>query len=248
MELLLIVHKETEEQYRIIGLLERKYAHAVGARHVSVVIVPYISNGINNKGKWLVHNRYPKQCARGEISPQNPEWNLFGGHCNPSKPVSEYFDKLLDFDDVWATVFDELQDELLIKNPSEGMAEKKLEIWEKGKIIGKTKATPYPFDKDRLTFVGVAAFADNSNVEYTYYFALAIDEDVVPLLTAADDYEDKKSKEKNLVELPINYFAESELRAKYIKNDKEVCDAITRLWLDENSAVLHKLRAVCSGN
>jgi len=150
MEILYIVNKESSEKYRIIGMLEREYAHAIGARHVSVVIVPYVSNGAD-KGKWLVLNRYTRQIAKGKKASINPSWNLFGGHCNhsPNKTIGT----LIDEKDIMDTVLDEIQGELL------------------------TTRFPDGYESD-----------DNS----------------------------------------------------------EVCDAITRLWEENNKPVLNKLRNMCS--
>jgi hypothetical protein len=90
--------------------------------------------------------------------------------------------------------------------------------------------------------VGFTSFADGSNVEYSYLYLLPIPEKDIPHLIAADNFisGDYLSgyKEINL-ELPIELHTEGELKHMHQSNEPniEICDAITRLWSDENKAV-----------
>ena len=90
----------------------------------------------------------------------------------------------------------------------------------------------------------MSRYDGDSNLEFSYYYALPVPEADIPGLVAADDY----GRGKN-VELPIFTMTDMELRNfPYLKPHDEVCDAITRLWSEKNAKIFDKLMKVISCN
>jgi 8-oxo-dGTP pyrophosphatase MutT (NUDIX family) len=242
-ELLYLVGK-SDESYLITGITERSVAEKTGLRHLTVIIIPFITDGAN-KGCWIVHNRYDKQIAKGKISAPL-SLNLFGGHCGPPEDdVGGLIGKTVELELLRENALRELSEELLCKNGTE----KRLELWRDGVFAGEfLYASSYEVCPDDLIPVGFTEYAAKDNVEYSYIFALPVPEDQAEQIIAADNYEKRGQIIEGMVyeadiALPVMFMPEPELKRLWEKRDPEieVCDAITRLWEEKNRVVYQRL-------
>jgi len=238
----------SEGNYLITGVTKRDLAHELGLCHLTVIIVPFISNGLH-KGKFIVHDRTAKLEATRVANGKSPSYNLFGGHC------------IADVAKIGATVTDSICKEEAKRELSEELFRKggpgskiQLEIWEGGKRQEHT-AQAEPYKPNELIPIGITLNPNEHNNECSYYFALPVPEsdifggeigfsDAIPenlSLLAADSYR-LNGKERNIL-LPIKIFSELELlKIPYLNPKTEICDAITRLWRPENERVYKTLK------
>jgi len=251
MELIYLVEK-IEEEYKIIGIADRKLAEKANLRHLTTICVPFICDdgkdeeGNDVKGNWIVHNRYHKQAAKGEECP--PEsYNLFGGHCTTEsiENIGSVVSESILFDGIRR----ELNEELLRKKTDEKDKIIKLEVWENGSRKMKNKkivtidAAQYHVPLFSIIPVGYTEYDGGSNREYSYVFALPVPYEAYKNLVAADDYE--KNAKKHNIFLPVKNFSESRLKElNKIANIKShnLADAVFRLFEPQNEKTLIKLR------
>lgn len=242
-ELLYLVGK-SDESYLITGITERLVAEKRGLRHLTVIIIPFITDGAN-KGCWIVHNRHDKQIAKGKTSAPL-SLNLFGGHCGPPEDdVAALIGKTVELELLRENALRELSEELLCKNGTE----KRLELWRDGAFARDfLYAAPYKVSPESLIPVGFTEYAAKDNVEYSYIFALPVPGDQSEQIIAADNYEKRGQIIEGMVyeadiALPVMFIPEPELKRLWEKRDPEieVCDAITRLWEEQNRAVYQRL-------
>jgi hypothetical protein len=238
-EILYIVERH-KDRYYITGFTERETAEQFGVRHLTVIVVPFLING-PDQGKWIVHDRSAKQWAKGKPDCKSPSYNLFGGHCTADLARPELIGAEIPMEICLDAARRELDEELLFEGKG-----KPLEVWEKG---AKTEQVldSAPYQADDLIPLGFASYEDKDNVEFSYFFALPVSGTDVGGLIAADDY--LKDGVKHNVFLPIKIVSESDLQVMLQTEPRvEICDAITRLWLEENKAVrskLHETIAAC---
>jgi len=250
-EQLLLVDKN-DGVYTITGVTDRKFAEKNNLRHLTTICVAYIADGIH-KGKWIVHNRYHKQIAKGLQSPV-VSYNLFGGHCTPGDyslgslmnvEVSEKF--------LRAQMLRELSEELLEKgDPSiRWRWDYALEVWENGKrklsdgVPATTVVKSHYVTEKSLVPVGFTEYSDEKNSEYSFVFALPVASFLYNQLVAADDYYVEEDHSKRRIMLPLTVFSEDELKAMALSvREVEVCDSISRLFDEVNLPVLEKLRLI----
>jgi hypothetical protein len=242
-ELLYLVGK-SDESYLITGITERSVAEKTGLRHLTVIIIPFITDGAN-KGCWIVHNRHDKQIAKGKTSTPL-SLNLFGGHCGtPEDDVAGLIGKTVELELLRENALRELSEELLCKNGTE----KRLELWRDGVFAGEfLYASSYEVCPDDLIPVGFTEYAAKDNVEYSYIFALPVPGEQAEQIIAADNYEKRGQIIESMVyeadiALPVMFMPEPELKRLWEKRDPEieVCDAITRLWEEQNRVVYQRL-------
>lgn len=239
VEKLYIVEKR-RRGYSILGFEERAAAEANGLLHLTVIIVPFITDG-PEKGQWIVHDRTAKLWAKGKTDVRSPSLNLFGGHCSVAEeqgtrtgePVTrEIFDSAAER---------ELGEELLCRGSG-----RYLEVWKsKGGPSSDTRAAQYTHAP--LIPIGIVTCNEANNREASFLYALPVPSTDADALIAADNYL-WQGVEQNIA-LPILRKSETELRALHKNNPEvEICDAITRLWRLENSAAHRRLqRAIRSG-
>ena len=241
---LLYMVKKSDERYIITGITERSVAEKLGLRHLTVIIIPFITDGAN-KGCWIVHNRHDKQIAKGKTSAPL-SLNLFGGHCCPPEDdVAGLIGKTVEFELLRENALRELCEELLCKNGTE----KRLELWRDGVFAGEfLYASSYEVCPDDLIPVGFTEYAAKDNVEYSYIFVLPVPGDQAEQIIAADNYEKRGQIIESMVyeadiALPVMFMPEPELKRLWEKRDPEieVCDAITRLWEEQNRVVYQRL-------
>lgn len=258
-----------EDRYCMTGITERKVAEKFGLRHLTVIIVPFVVKVKDEKnyGKWIVHDRTAKQWAKGELNSPSPSYNLFGGHCTADISNANFLAKSIgqeiSVDFCLEEAKRELEEELLCRG-----GQKQLEIW-KNKVKTNEIQNASPYNAGELIKIGFSTYpgkhnASKQNIELSYVFALPVPEADTPKLIAADNYrlvcEESEKKEAgspqskenetggNIVKehdiaLPIKLIKEEDLLLAWQMNpDVEVCDAITRLWLDENTKLISKLR------
>ena len=252
MERIFIIEKVIEG-CKITDIVERSYAEAKNLRHLTTICVPFmVDGGVDKKGKWIVHDRYHKQVAKGKASPEKiiKSFNLFGGHTTPPENAAQLIGTFVNEAILFDGLLKELNEELLQQTKKADIRE--LEIWENGLNTYKSLyAAPYSVPLFAPVPIGFAEYADSANTEYSYVFALPIkDKDFRRQLIAADDYEVKGKKHD--ISLPLECFFENELKKLWEKEleakklgkepDIEVADAITRLFLSENARTLRKLR------
>lgn len=240
---LLYMVKKSDEEYIITGITERSVAEKMGLRHLTVIVVPFVTDGAD-KGCWIVHNRHDKQVAKGKTGAPL-SLNLFGGHCGPSdNDISGVIGQTVGIERLRKNALRELSEELLCKN---GM-EKQLELWRDGMFAGEfLYASPYEVYPESLIPIGFTEYAAKDNIEYSYIFALPVPGSQVEQIIAADNYE-KRSQTDGIayetdIALPVVFMAESELKRLWESRDPqvEVCDAITRLWEEQNRVVHQRL-------
>ncbi|MFA0814528.1 MAG: hypothetical protein ACC608_01935 [Anaerofustis sp.] len=240
---LLYMIKKSDDRYIITGITERSVAEKLGLRHLTVIIVPFVTDGAD-KGCWIIHNRHDKQIAKGKTSAPL-SLNLFGGHCGPPEDdIARLIGKTVGPELLRENALRELSEELLCKN---GM-KKRLELWRDGVFAGEfLYASPYEVCPESLIPIGFTEYAAKDNVEYSYIFALPVPGSQVEQIIAADNY-DKHSQADGItyetdIALPVVFMTESELKRLWESRDPqvEVCDAITRLWEEQNRAVYQRL-------
>ena len=233
-------------KYYLSAFADRKTAEdpVNPVRHLTVIIVPFAADG-KDKGKWIVHDRTEKQWAKGKVSCKSPSYNFFGGHVKADITKEELLGCEIPqyiFDNA---ARDELSEELLVGSDNN---EKLLEIWEDKTPTGKSVgAKPYPANK--LIPVGMTEFDGGGNQEFSYFYALPISGGDIHKLIAADDYGMNKN-----VRLTIAVKSEMELLkapyrtdTPYVRQNGEICDAITRLWENENDNTYNKLIEIING-
>lgn len=215
------------------GSSDRDTAHKHGICHLTVIVVPFIADGAD-KGKWIIHDRRDKQLAKGLPCP-GCSFNLFGGHCNP--PFSEA-----------ALIGEEIPEALLIDSALRELSEELYLSCDSGEALerfGKNEtvlAKPYPLNENSLIGIGWTFFSDAADTECSFLYGLPVPSKDVESLIAADDYI-KPDGTKGNIALPVFIKTERELLDIYRENnsDTEICNAITRLWDERNSAVYKKL-------
>ncbi len=241
-ELLYMVIK-MDEKYIISGITERSVAEKLGLRHLTVIVVPFVMDG-TDKGFWIIHNRHDKQIAKGKTSAPL-SLNLFGGHCGPSDDdITGRIGQMVENELLCENALRELSEEFLCKK---GM-EKRLELWSEGLFAGEyLYASPYEVCYENLIPIGFTGYTAKDNVEYSYIFALPVPGSQVDQIIAADNYHkysqtDGKAYEIDIA-LPVVSMAESELKRLWESRNPqiEVCDAITRLWEEQNHATYQRL-------
>ena len=236
-EILYIVERH-KDRYYITGFTERETAEQFGVRHLTVIVVPFLINGPDQES-GLFMTAAP--VGEGETGLKSPSYNLFGGHCTADLARPELIGAEIPMEICLDAARRELDEELLFEGKG-----KPLEVWEKG---AKTEQVldSAPYQADDLIPLGFASYEDKDNVEFSYFFALPVSGTDVGGLIAADDY--LKDGVKHNVFLPIKIVSESDLQVMLQTEPRvEICDAITRLWLEENKAVrskLHETIAAC---
>ena len=215
------------------GSTLRDLAHLCGIRHLTVIIVPFIADG-ENKGKWLVHNRSDKQLAKGLVTPPY-SYNLFGGHCNPPENEEALLGKEISPHLLLDAAVREMSEELFIREDRG----RELEIFGTENTI---RVLPYPVSAEKLIPLGYADFNDTKDHECSYYFALPLPVQNPEGFIAADDYL-REDGSKGNVALPVSLKTERELYELYRENnsDIEICNAISRLWEEQNKELYHRL-------
>lgn len=240
-ELIYMVQK-LDENVVISGITERSIAEKLGLRHLTVIIVPFVADGAH-EGHWITHNRHDKQIVKGKAcAPLS--LNLFGGHCGPSDDITGLVGQTVKDELLFENALRELSEELLVQ---EGL-EKRLERWGGGVFTGEyLNASPYEVCEEDLIPIGFTEYTAKDNVEYSYVFALPVPGSQVEQLIAADNYmkisqADGTAREADIA-LPVEVKEEAELKRLWESRDPqiEVCDAITRLWEDQNREVYQKL-------
>lgn len=218
------------------GSAERSIAERDGLRHLTVIAAPIITDG-NNRGKLLVHNRRDKQLAKGKPCPAY-SYNLFGGHCNPPEndtrligtPVSEAL--LLE------NLLRELSEEMYF--PCEGDEKATaLENKTEGSVV---YAKSFPVQIENLIPLGYTVYSSPHDNEYSFVYVLPITSETADNIIAADDYQ-KADSTKGSLALPTALMTLDELHSLYETDsaDVEICNAITRLWDEQNAVTLHAL-------
>ena len=233
-ELVFTVEKVSGEHI-ITGITTRDAAEQYGLCHLTVIIAAFVSDG-HLRGSWIVHDRTAKQWAKGKQNFPTPSWNFWGGH------VTAYPG---DVGMIGKSVPQRVCDDAARREISEECytagTGTMLEVWSDGQKVKEVPAEPYPVKE--LIPLGFITYADESNVEASYCYALPIPMKDIALLRAADDYMADEGKRN--VQLPISSKTEMELlKIPYTDPRAEVCDAITRLWMPENSDVYKKLLGV----
>ena len=215
------------------GSTERDTAHQKGIRHLTVIVVPFLKDGAD-KGKWIVHNRRDKQLAKGLLTPAY-SYNLFGGHCNPPVKEDKFIGKEIGKELLLDAALREMNEEFYLKSNS-GVA---LKSFGSDKVIF---AQPYPLSPDDLIPLGCADFDDGCDAECSFFYALPISSADAQNIIAADDYIRKDGKKENIA-LPAAILSERKLYSLYHKNNSntEICNAITRLWEEQNQSLYQKL-------
>lgn len=231
-EMLYAVCREDDE-YIITGFTERTAAERRGICHLTVIIVPFIQDGIN-RGKWLVHDRTAKLWAKGRQNGKTPSYNLFGGHCTADVSRIERVGKPVPLEICGLAANRELQEELLCRGN-----ELALEVWTNKQRTDSICAASYEYKP--LLPIGYASYTGDDNVEISYVYALPVPAEDVDALIAADDY--IKDGSKRNVALPVAVKSEAELMDLHLgRPEVEICDAITRLWDKENRDLRRKLK------
>ena len=165
--------------------------------------------------------------------------DLFGGHCYAQVSQIGY---IVEESDMMFGVMREMNRRLLLR----GSGEITLEVWEEKLrepvFMGRQTASPYLeyADGDWIN-MGLVEYRDEANSEYSYVFAMPIPAYDVEQLLAAGKY--PRDGEKQGVQLPLHMYAEEELRALYgfRMPNREICDAITRLWEPQNAETYARL-------
>lgn len=235
--------EEQDGQVYINGMAERGTAERDGLRHLTVIVVPFIAAG-PYAGCWVVHNRFEKQLAKGKQCPPL-SLNLFGGHCDGAgehmadlvgHPVPE---RLLR-----KNLLRELSEELYATGSSDDAAPSMLERRLNGSPTpdGAVKAYQYISPLSEPIAAGYTVYTGKSNLECSYIYALPIPGMDAEKLIAADDYRRADGTKGDLA-LPVILTTEAELRRQFQSGDseREVCDAITRLWEKQNAGTYEKL-------
>ena len=232
-EKLYVVEKRRRE-YIIQGFKERSVAEKLGLRHLTVIIVPFVIDGVA-KGQWIVHDRTAKQWAKGKKSCLSPSLNLFGGHCAADADQMKRIGESITMEIFEKAAERELEEELLSRGSG-----RFLEIWDsKDGPSGGISAARY--QHHALIPIGLVTYSGQDNHEVSYLYALPIPAEDTDKLLAADNY--VKDGMEHDISLPIMEVNEAELRSMFRKKPSvEICDAITRLWLWENRAAYRKLR------
>ena len=218
------------------GSVERDIAHQSGICHLTVIIVPFISDGAD-QGKWIVHNRRDKQLAKGLNTP-GYSYNLFGGHCNPPENEDELIGTEISEDVLLDSALREMSEEFYLKS-ERGVA---LENYNTEKAV---YAKPYPLSPAKLIPLGWADYSDGRDAECSFYYALKVPSKDAQNVIAADDYIRTDGRKGN-IGLPISFKSEQEMFLLYQQNnsDIEICNAISRLWDPQNNTVLSKIRQI----
>jgi hypothetical protein len=240
-ELLYILNlNESGETYDIVGFAERKYAEEHRLRHLTVIIVGFISDG-KDKGKWVVHDRTEKQLAKGKKDAKSPSYNLIGGHVmvdmTDMSSVMDLAGKNTSSVEIKEICLKAAQRELNEELYLRGWTAK-LAVLKNG-IPTNNVITVSPYKHKPLIYIGISTYESNDNVEVSYIYALPIPSSDYDKLVAADDYVDEKGKHRDIF-LPISAYSECELKKLHQDSsisNAEVCDAITRLWSEENEYV-----------
>ncbi len=232
-EPLYVVERRGDDCY-IVGFTERTRAEKTGERHLTVIIVPFVADG-RDRGKWIVHDRTPKQQARRKRDYKTPSYNLFGGHCTANLDRTDLIGTVVPMGICDDAAKRELEEELLRAG-----SKTELEIWEDGHATGAVVLAD-PYEPTDLIPIGFTSYQDKENVELSFVYTLPIPEADIGCLIAADNYM-REGQERNL-QLEIAVMSETELLIIPYRNpNAEICDAITRLWLPENTGVYEKLK------
>jgi hypothetical protein len=227
--------RKVSSDYIVAGVVDRDSAEKDGIRHFTTIIVPIITDG-DHKGEWIVVDRTAKQWAKNKPTDYYKSYNLIGGHIKANemsligKPMTD--EVLLE------GALEELSEELF-SSQSETSGNTSVELWEDGKFTGRRENVG-KYNSNELIPIGYTEFTSAQNSEYSYVYVLPVPSMDIADLVAADDYG------KNLnVKLDIEILSEEQLKDMH-ENDKcvEICDAITRLWLPENTVVLAKLHSI----
>lgn len=229
---------------RIVGLVERARAHSEGLRHLTTIIVAYVEGGADD-GKWLVHDRAPKQWAQGR-SCSSPERNLFGGHCDrmPDGFIGlRYDDERVKNELLFQTALKEAKEEMYLRaDPgAAGVPLTPLEVWSGyGNRAPVTVRGRAYADMAVPEFVGFARYCGKNNDEVSAVYKASVPHALVAegTLLGADNYLDDAGNEHHVL-CEVHPFSKAELAAM---PEAQKCDALTRLWASaENMAVLNLL-------
>jgi|GEM_PF-3948866 len=248
-ELIYIIKQDEKyKNFIITGVTTRDVAHEFGLCHLTVIVVPFIADGLH-RGKIVLHDRTAKLEAKKSGNRKSPSYNLFGGHCVADITKIGH---IVTESDYISNARRELSEELLKKGNSS--SKKQLETWKNGEKQDDTVGAE-PFSHKELISLGITANLEGNNKEYSYYFALPISEselfegtaDISKTspenlkLVAADSYH--RGGEEHDVYLPICIMSEIDLlKTPYVTPNAEICDAFTRLWKPENAGVYAKLK------
>ncbi|MDR2572627.1 MAG: hypothetical protein LBD23_20365 [Oscillospiraceae bacterium] len=253
MEHVTIIEKVREDSYKIIGDVERDYAHDNNLSHVTVIGVPFVYDG--DSPEIILHNNYFKAVAklkhRKDITEEErikklaklPKISLNvapAGHCCPDDSL-EYVTESFLFENLRK----EMSEECYVKTDKDNPQAVKLEKWEYAekeyaRPIGGAEGYEYGVPYDCPLFVpipiGFAEHKADGNVEHSYVFALPFSTEEYNSLLLADDVD---GLEHHLL-LPHEKCPISEL-----KDDGSLLDAITRLFFNpDNKKVLDRLMEV----
>ncbi|MDR1704505.1 MAG: hypothetical protein LBS19_07445 [Clostridiales bacterium] len=220
MENLFIVEKAASNEELIVkGFAERETAHNNGLRHVTTIIVPFICDGPEkDKGKWVVIDRFPREIAKGKkVIKKGVECkrslNLVGGHCS-----TEINGNLLEHPLPVGIIKDgamrELREEVRLGDSD--------------------------FSPEEVLEIGLAQFASVKNVEYSMIYATPIRHDKYEALRFFDDIIADGIHRDIALDKAI-YSQNKLMDMHYNDPETEICDAITRLFDDENKQVKRTL-------
>lgn len=231
-EKLYIVEK-TKLGYEIVGFKARSVAEKQGLRHLTVIIVPFVTSG-PEQGRWIVHDRTAKLWAKGKAAAASASLNLFGGHCSADEEAQKRIGELVTMDIFDVAAKRELEEELLRRGKGHT-----LEGWQsKAGPSESREAAGYAHLP--LIPIDVVTYDGEDNKEASFLYALPVPAADVDALIAADNYE-RDHKERDIA-LPILRMNGKELKRLHKQNpDVEICDAISRLWLWKNRAANRKL-------
>jgi hypothetical protein len=222
----------------IAGLTDRDVAHNEGDWHFTVLTIFYITDG-KDKGKLLVHDRAARQKAKGKGD--KTEYNLSAsGHCEISDKITKEkvealkghkYNHPMVKEQIFDPTFDkEFSEEVFLADTNGNV---KLQGYD-GNVKECDKLTP--------VFLGFVRFSgkgsDGINNEISAVYGIPVDEDTANNLIFADD--DGKG---NDIYLKKEFFSLDYLRELYDNQPELLCDAISRLFTDENRHIFDYLLA-----
>ena len=222
------------DKYFISGFIDRKKAenYMDPIFHFTVIVVAFISDG-DEKGKFLVVDRTPRQWAKAVPTLYNFSINFFGGHVKADITNEEVIGQ-----EAPQHIFDEsakreIAEELLIRSSKK---DRLIEIWEDKKPTG-TYIGVEPYNTQPLVPIGMSEFNNKTNNEFSFVYCLPIPSTDVPKLLAAED-----DGNGNDIYLQIHKMSEMDLlKVPYEQSNSELCDAIYRIWDKRNEKVYRKL-------
>jgi hypothetical protein len=221
MENLFIVKKAAGKKEELIvkGFEEREAAHKNGLRHVTTIIVPFICDGPpKDKRKWIVIDRIRREVAKGRTVTKNGvdckrSLNLVGGHCST-----------------------EANKDLL----GQPLPKEIIEQGAMRELGEEVRQGDLEFSPEQLIEIGYAAHESESNMEYSLVFITPIRKDKYESLRFYDDIIEGGVHRD--IALGKALHSQKELMDMHLNDpETEICDAITRLFEEENKNVKRAL-------